>query len=492
MKKTGKWILGGIVSAAVLAGLFFGIPALTDPYDCRMVDGVTIGGLDVSGMTRGEARKALKAALEETLYTQELTAAFHRQPFVLLPADAEPKVSVRKAVSAAYQVGRDAAAETSEIGLLPYLTVNEAQIRTGLSGYAQLHDTQLTQPVYALEGEAPALTTDQFSADAPCQTLLVTRGIPTVHLDVDAAYQLILEEYNDVIGQCRAGTYGISMELIPEALPEEPDLQAIYDEFAVAPVDDSLSMETYQLISGSYGYSFDLEEAQKQLTSAEYGETIAIPMEYTQPEILGDGVYFRDVLGTCETRHTDDEKRNNNLRLVCEMLNDYIIQPGEHFSFNGVIGERTPERGFQPAPAYSGNRLIKDYGGGVCQTSTTLYNCVLLADLEVTDRVCHGVTVGYVPRGLDAAVNWATQTDMAFTNNWNFPIKIQAEVSDGYVKMKILGTDEKDYYIKMSSGTSEEEKVIYAVSYKNKYSKETDELISKDLEARSTYYKNIG
>ena len=157
---------------------------------------------------------------------------------------------------------------------------------------------------------------------------------------------------------------------------------------------------------------------------------------------------------------------------------------------NGVLGERTTERGYLPAPAYSGNRLVNSPGGGVCQGSTTLYNCVLLADLEVVERVCHGAMVTYVPLGLDAAINWLT-TDFRFRNNWNFPIQIKAWLEDGYMKMQILGTDEKDYYIKMETGRGEDDLAHYARSYKCKYSKETDELLSRDVEAYSTYYKDI-
>ena len=130
-------------------------------------------------------------------------------------------------------------------------------------------------------------------------------------------------------------------------------------------------------------------------------------------------------------------------------------------------------------------------GGGVCQGSTTLYNCVLLADLEVVFRACHGAKVTYVPAGLDAAVNYLT-TDFQFRNQYHFPVKIQAEVSDGYVRMKLLGTDEKDYYVKMETTSGEDSLAVYARSFKCKYDKQTDELLSRDIEAFSTYYKNIG
>ena len=98
---------------------------------------------------------------------------------------------------------------------------------------------------------------------------------------------------------------------------------------------------------------------------------------------------------------------------------------------NDVLGERTVERGYKPAPAYSGNRLVNSPGGGVCQGSTTLYNCVLLADLEVVFRACHGAKVGYVPLGLDCAINYLT-TDFQFKNNFHFPIQIRAGMEDGY------------------------------------------------------------
>ena len=169
-----------------------------------------------------------------------------------------------------------------------------------------------------------------------------------------------------------------------------------------------------------------------------------------------------------------------------------MLAPGETFSYNDALGERTREKGYLPAPAYSGKRLTDAVGGGVCQGSTTLYNCVLLADLEVLERSCHGAPVTYVPFGLDAAVNWGT-TDFRFRNSSHFPVKITAQVSDGYVRMQILGTDEKDYYIEMTSGYDDSNPAItYAVSYKCKYSKETGELLSKEREAFSTYYRNIG
>lgn len=462
------------------------VPIWTDPYACRMADGAAVGGLKLTGLTKKEARSALETALNEQLLSEDLVLTLPDETIRLTPDQVVQDVDIKKAVRDAYRIGRKDTSG-SALELLSYVTLNEAAILDALHAYAAKYDTEYAPLQYQLTGNAPNLTTTGFDETVPAQTLVITLGVPKVKLDVDQLYAEITEACAHVLSAPE--DYQITItEIEPLDVPEEPNVSAIYQEFAKEPVNDSLDLETYRQVAGSYGYIFDQEKASDLIAQAQPGETVSIPMEYVTPEILGDQVYFRDELGHCETRHTNDENRNTNLRLLCQFLDGFILQPGEEFSYNEAVGERTPERGFKPANAYSGTRVVKDYGGGVCQGSTTLYNCVLLADLEVLERNCHGATVGYVPLGLDAAVNWSTKTDLRFRNNFHFPIMIKAEVSDGYVRMKILGTDEKDYYIEMHSGSSSEGTAIYAVSRKYKYSKATGELISKDVEARSSYY----
>lgn len=456
-------------------------------FFCPMAEGVSIGGVELSGLSAVEARKTLSAALDQTLYAQPLTVGLPEGAIVLPPE--EVSVNTAKAVRDALHLSSEDADRS--LSLLPYLTVNEEAIRQQLSAYAQSYDTTLTQPTWVLEGDAPALGTDVFDKNAPLQTLVVTVGIPELHLDINEAYGNILAAYNNAISLIRENAFTVTPEVQPETLPDTVDADALFGEFSVEAVNDSLNRETFAFIHGAYGLTFDKSALEKALSEAAYGETIRLSMEAVAPAVMGEDTYYQDVLGEYQTKHTDNANRNNNLAMLCAALDGHVVQPGEEFSFNGVVGERTAERGYMPAPAYSGNRLVDQVGGGVCQGSTTLYNCVLLADLEVVFRACHGAKVGYVPLGLDASVNWLT-TDFKFKNNWNFPIKLQAEVSDGYVKMKILGTDEKDYYIKMTAGQGEDDVAWYARSWKNKYDKKTDELISKETEAFSTYYKDIG
>lgn len=476
-----------VLGLALVAGGTFFAQHLIDPFDCRMAENVSIGGLDVSGMTRYQAFKAVMTAAKKTVLTQNLILELPRQTLTIQPGEAGLKLDTGKAVRDAYLVGRKEDAASPELGLSGYLTYKEAYLRDLLEDYAAKYDTTLTQATWKLRGQAPDLNTGSYDANVSGQTVELTLGLPERHLDVEAVLGEILMAYDRGL----AGFRTLTLEVEPEKLPEEPNLEEIYRTCTISAKDDSLDLQTYQLVPGTFGYHFDMEKAREMIALAEFGDVISIPMEAFEPEVYGDGVYYRDVLGDCETKHSTDENRNTNLRLVCQFLDGYVIGPGEEFSYNMAVGERTEERGFKPATVFSGNRKSKDFGGGVCQGSTTLYNCLLEADMEILERHGHGALVTYIPLGLDAAVNWSTETDLVFRNNSHFPVKIQAEVSDGYMKMKLLGTDEKDYYIEMEANSYKEGDYYYAASYSCKYDKETDELISRDRIAFSSYVANL-
>ena len=475
----------GLLLALILgAGL---LALLAVSFLGKIADGVTIGGLEIGGMNRWQASHALKEAAGETVLSQKLTLVLPEETLELTPEEMGLTLRSHEAIRDAYRVGRKADAAQAHLALTPYLEVNEEAIRDRFAQYAQAHDTTLTQPSYTLTGLEPFLSTENAMDAISCQSLELTVGLPTARLDVDAALAATLEALNQGISAYREGAYTLTMEIPASEIPEELDLEAIAEAVCREPVNDSLDMESYGFVHGSYGYTFDLAQADALLSQAGYGQAVSLPMTLSAPEIQGDGVYFRDVLGTCDTKHNTNENRNNNLRLLCQALDGHIVEPGEEFSYNAVVGERTKERGYLPAPAYSGNRLTDSVGGGVCQGSSTLYNCVLLADLEVTFRACHGASINYLPLGLDAAVNWGT-TDFCFRNNWNFPVMIRAEVTEEYVKMQILGTDEKDYYLKLEAYSWEDGDITRATSYKRKFDKATDEDLGRERIAFSTYY----
>lgn len=132
--------------------------------------------------------------------------------------------------------------------------------------------------------------------------------------------------------------------------------------------------------------------------------------------------------------------RTKNVELSCQAINGLIIQPGQVVSFNQVSGPRTEELGYQVAPIFVGRKVVPGRGGGVCQTSSTLYNSVLEAGLEVLERHRHSLPVAYVAPEHDATVSWGG-ADLQFRNNQEVPVKILARVWDNYVLCAIAAVN---------------------------------------------------
>ena len=138
------------------------------------------------------------------------------------------------------------------------------------------------------------------------------------------------------------------------------------------------------------------------------------------------------------TQTTNNNNRNTNIQLSAQAINGKTVLPGEIFSFNGATGERTAAKGYREAPAISGGQSKDEVGGGVCQTSSTLFNAVVRADLEIIERNPHAWPSSYIEKGFDATVNWPG-LDMKFRNNTNQPIFIVAGYSKRQVTVNIYG-----------------------------------------------------
>ena len=138
------------------------------------------------------------------------------------------------------------------------------------------------------------------------------------------------------------------------------------------------------------------------------------------------------------TNTTSNRNRNTNIQLSAAAINGITVLPGEIFSFNGTTGERTAEKGYKEAAAISGGQSRDEIGGGVCQTSSTLFNAAVRADLEIIERNPHAWPSNYVEKGFDATVNWPG-LDFKFKNNTDWPIFIVAGYSKQKVTVNIYG-----------------------------------------------------
>lgn len=491
-KKLG---IGTAIAAAVALACALGIPAVTrimDPYNGQIVSDVSVGGVEIGGLTKGEAKKALQAAFGEQFsqktmeirfseagtVLEKLNIRYPANSLLISPEDSHAKLDAAAAVKAAYALGRTDLDGSRTMSLLPYLGLDEAAIRSVADSYAQQLAQLYQDSSYTVQGTAPDVT--NYNESTPCQTVTLFRGYPGIEIDADALYNEILEGYN-------TGSFAVSYQgTVSAKKPVSPDLEGLWEQTRLAPEDPSVDLTNYQVIPGVHGYEFDLAEARQQFQNLAYGESTLISLHYTDPEIADEDAYFQDVLGHCETPHGDNENRNGNLRKACGMLDGLVLQPGQELSYNEALGPRTKELGWLPAPAYSGTKLVDSPGGGICQVSSTLYLASVYSELTIVERRNHGYPVSYIPLGMDATVSWGF-ADLKIRNDSPMPVKIQAEESDGYVRISILGTETRDYDVEMSYTVGGR----YVRTYMSKIDKETGEVISKEPYALSGYMDDI-
>ena len=503
-KKTGGLIAAICILSVILAGCVLSIPFLleneqpsmpTEPERSVMATGTAALGVDLSGMTLEEAAAALAAVYESDMS-------------VMLNGEAYP-VSSTDAIKAFDAAGAAAVLldDPRLFDLNDWLELDTDYIRDIADSYAVMLQRETVETDFHVCGDAPTL--EPVEIEPVCQTLVITKGMPSTSVDNEVLYQAILRGF-------KSGVLNVEATVAVGTVADF-DLEPLYDHYFIAPVDAVMDMETFEVSGGTYGYEFDLAAARNALEAAAFGESVEIPFYRTAPKISAESlrsVLFRDVLASSSTAHTGEYNRNVNLRLACEAMNGFVLFPGKEFSYNEVLGERTTAKGYLPAGSYVVGATVETVGGGICQPSSTLYHCCLLADLEITLRDCHMYAVSYLPLGIDATISWGAY-DYRFRNNTNYPIRIEAWMADGYVHVQLVGTDEKDYYVKMENyvdsvisyktvyeemyadnpeGYEDGEQITspytgYKVyTYRCKYDKETDELISRDYEDYSEYW----
>ena len=192
-----------------------------------------------------------------------------------------------------------------------------------------------------------------------------------------------------------------------------------------------------------YGATLDMEQLYNRVIDAldrkDYSariemDTVPVAPQITQAELTRSFTW----LSTYTTFTTDDPNRNKNIDLAARAINRMLVMPGETFSFNAATGERTAEKGYQPAAAIAGGAVIDEVGGGVCQVSSTLFNACAMANLTIVSRSPHTWPSTYVDKGRDATVNWP-DLDFRFRNDTGLPVFIIADYQANLCTVEIYG-----------------------------------------------------
>lgn len=247
-------------------------------------------------------------------------------------------------------------------------------------------------------------------------------------------------------------TYDLAFSVDRDILVER--VNEIAGNFTSGAVNASLSRENdeFVIIPGTPGYGVNVETTADKIIEAFGSESgndiVTLPLEMgdIEPSLSEEDLaQITDVLGTFTTKYkSSGSSRCNNIRNACSKVNGTILMPGEEFSTLAVIAPFTIANGYKEAGSYAGGKVVQSVGGGICQVSTTLYNAVLFAELEVTNRRNHAMMVDYVKVGRDATVSSDSGIDFKFRNNTRYPIYIEGTTtSDKTITITIYGVDER-------------------------------------------------
>ena len=386
------------------------------------------------------------AETDEDAPVDENGEAYLRHSTLMLPGDEiNVTLDVTAAVTEALRYGRDIGekhnAQRIDIDVAQFLTLNEEYISELLA--KTLEETSLDGTDTTWE-KSKTVINDKDGNPQEVDAIEITLGTMGRSLDTEKLF-------NEIVGAYMAGKYDLQY-VLDETYPQPCDLDALFEEYdGVEPVNAFCDEDTYEITDGQNGYGFSIPDAIVLFADALPGETVVLPLTELEPmhtrETL-EAQLFCDVLASVDSRHVWNVNRTRNLELSAAAIDGYILKPGAVFSFNEVVGQRTAAKGYKEAGVYVGGRTEQQLGGGICQVASTLFYCTLYSNLEVIERTEHQYLPDYIPYGMDATIYWGS-LDYKFRNNTPYPIRIDCTVADGKVKTRFVGTETKDYTIKM-------------------------------------------
>lgn len=429
----------GIVFAILFIIVFAMLTAIAfyNSNSDKIISGIYIKNVNVSGLTKQEAIAKVNNELEK--YMDDSLVLVHNEYRTEISLEQlEANFDVESAVNAAYSVGKTKnifkdgvkILDTmfSNINIDPVLNINENVLRERISGItAELPDT-IIQSSYYIDGN----------------NLVITKGKKGYVVSESKMFNICRNEIQKLsfIGK------EINIE-VEEQQPQEIDLSKIHEELYKEPVNAYYTTDPYTVHPSEDGVDFkiSMEEAENLLQQDQ--EEYVIPLKVTVPEITTKMIgteAFPDLISEFSTKYSQSQRdRTTNLKLAAEKINGTVLMPGEVFSYNTVVGKRTIDAGYKEAKIYVNGEVVDGLGGGICQVSSTLYNAVLYANLEIVERRNHQFVPSYAGAGLDATVVYGS-IDFQFKNTRNYPIKIQCSVDRGICNFQIYGLKEETEY----------------------------------------------
>ena len=418
--------------------LFFSVIfALINSANDKILSKVFIEKIEVSNNSLEEATTKINDLINK-IKNKEIKLIYNDYQTSLILNELEPEYNVNDAITKAYNIGRGGNILINNYNIL-FTKIFSKNININKN----YNKEKLVEKINEINSSLPdALQESKYYIED--NNLIITKGKAGNIVDEEKFLNLIEEQLFNL--NLEKDT--IEIPVINKE-PQNIDIEKIHDEIYKEAQDAYITQNPTVVHSEVNGVDFAISNEEIQKILQEDKEEYIIPLNITPPSKtvndLGEDA-FPDVLGTYTTLYdASNENRDNNVNLASEKINGTIIYPGETFSYNQIVGKRTIEAGYKEAGAYAGGKVVQEIGGGICQVSSTLYNAVLYANLEVVERYNHYFETSYVDPGRDATVSWGS-LDFQFKNNRDYAIKIEAKARNGVCEITIKGIKQDNDY----------------------------------------------
>ena len=426
-----------IISIILLILLIFSmIFAIINLNSDKIISGVSINGIEMSGLSKEEAKGKLETLLVEKKKKQILLK-YNDFETEINPELIEVNYDLDGLVEKAYNTGRDSNIFVNNYSIL-FTLIGKKDIKVE----ATFNQEQLEKALQDSSSKLPgAIKESSYYIEE--DNLIITKGTPGISIDMEDTTNKIKEILNDI-----TNTNNDYIELkVVDKTPKPIDIDAIYKEVHTEAKDAYYVKDPFQIFPEVNGIDFNVEEAKELLKEDKNEYTIKLTI--TAPKVTVNEIgteAFPDRLAHFTTIYdAGNVNRTTNLRLACQKINGKVLMPDEVFSYNKVVGERTIAAGYKEAKIYSAGQVVDGLGGGICQISSTLYNAVLRANLQIVERRNHQFVTSYLPAGRDATVVYGS-TDFQFKNTRKYPIRLVANVQNGIATVDIFGIKEDEEY----------------------------------------------
>lgn len=468
-------IVIGILVVSATAFYFF------HKSDDKIQSGVYIKGINVSGLTKDEAKKLVENNLDLEL-NDHLILKYKNYEYYVEIEQFEAKFDIEASVRFAYSIGRSGnvlkdikdsvSVLMTKIEIDPILTYNAE----ALIDYIEVIEAQLPDQL------------EQSSYYVDEDKVVITNGKNGARIYVDELEKTIVEEVQDI-------SYKNACIDIPTftEYPDKINVQAIHDEVYRQMQNAYFTTEPRMVYAEVTGVDFNVQNVENVIAENPDAEEYAVELSFTKPEITVNDLGmdpFPDLLATYSTKYVNNPDRTTNLRLASNKINGKVIMPGEEFSFNRVVGRRTKAAGYKDAAIFSDGQVTDGLGGGICQITSTLYNAVVFANMDITSRRNHMFVPSYVTGGRDATVVYGS-TDFKFKNSRSYPIKLFSSVEGGVATVSVYGyrnPNDPEYEISIENSLVKTTATSLVYDAYKVY-KQNGAVVNREKMSRDTYKK---